>query len=625
MTMLPSRVPVWLAAGGVLGVAVALSPVAVLGLGVLGLIVIAGQHGLHGLERRVVVGIVLVSVAVRLLAILVLFLSADPGHIATFPFEGDAWLLKQRALWIRNLWLGTPIEPFFFTAAFDPYGWSGFVHVVAFLEYIFSPAPYAIHVINLCCSLAGVLGLYRLVRWGYGAAAGLIALAVLLLLPTQFLWSVSGLKEPLYGALLVAIVAVAALAGSKFGAWHRLAALAGVVVAAMAVDNVRAGALVIVALALVIAAAGTFMVRRPCVLIIVLLLGPAAALRALEVPAVHDRVMGQLRTRAVFHIGHVRTLGHSYRTLDQRFYTFEAGDPTNPFTMMTGEEAARFAARSLGSFWVVPTPGQVVSASEVVFLPQQLLWYALLLLAVVGLFAGSLRHPWLTWLLAGFMLSGALAIALNSGNVGTLVRHRDAIVPFVVCLSAIGAASLLERAGLFQRSVTAAAAELVAGGAVPPPSFASRVVAGSAAAQWSIRVCTGSAVCRAAASLLRPTIGYRTPAPDAGDAGDVLARVAGSSTVCALALRGAAPIAAAWRHAHAYAAVARLRARPLAERIRLTGRTVVVAVVVAGALAPFGDAAWPAVFPGLMALAAGITLLAAPHALAVGWQRRVRT
>jgi len=30
-------------------------------------------------------------------------------------------------------------------------------------------------------------------------------------------------------------------------------------------------------------------------------------------------------------------------------------------------------------------------------------------------------------------------IALSSGNVGTLIRHRDMIVPFVIWLGALGA------------------------------------------------------------------------------------------------------------------------------------------------------------------------------------------
>lgn len=35
--------------------------------------------------------------------------------------------------------------------------------------------------------------------------------------------------------------------------------------------------------------------------------------------------------------------------------------------------------------------------------------------------------------------------ALNSGNIGTMVRHHDTIVPFVVWLSALGAVTITSR------------------------------------------------------------------------------------------------------------------------------------------------------------------------------------
>lgn len=620
MTISRANLRLVLPAGALLGGAWTLSPMTVVSLLALALIVMAGVRGLGGRERRVVRTVVLVSIAVRLLAILALFLYASPGHVETFPFEGDAWLLKLRALWIRNLWLGTPIDPFFFTATFDPYGWTGYIYLIAFLQYVFSPAPYAIHLINLTCSIAAILVLHRLVRWGYGATAGLIALVVLLLLPTQFMWSISALKEPLYVSLLVAIVAAAAVAGAGSGAWRRILALAGVLVAAMAVNSVRSGALAIVVLALAIAAGGTFVVRRPYVLLLALLFAPFAAAVALRVPAVNQRVMAQLRTSAALHIGHVRTLGHGYKALDQRFYTFNAGDPTNPFDAMTGAEAVRFAARSFASFWIVPTPGQVASRSELLFLLQQLLWYGLLLLAAVGMVEGSVRHAWLTGLLAGLSLSGSLAIALNSGNIGTLVRHRDGIVPFVVCLSAIGASALLGRAGAFRREAFHAPPAR-AGAAVP--SFPRRVAAGSVAVGTAMRLVRGSLLCSAVAAVLHPVFGYRTPPPDAADrVDDVLARVSGSSRVVALGRRACAPVAAAWRHAVMRSVVEGVEGQPLADRIRLIGQSLAVGVLVSGMLAPFADHAWPALFPWIASLVCAAVLVSAARPLALAWQRR---
>jgi hypothetical protein len=69
----------------------------------------------------------------------------------------------------------------------------------------------------------------------------------------------------------------------------------------------------------------------------------------------------------------------------------------------------------------------------------------MVLFAVVGVIAGLRRDPLLTCILVGLIAAGLAVIAMNSGNVGTMVRHRDTIVPFVVWLSALGAVDAASR------------------------------------------------------------------------------------------------------------------------------------------------------------------------------------
>jgi len=49
-------------------------------------------------------------------------------------------------------------------------------------------------------------------------------------------------------------------------------------------------------------------------------------------------------------------------------------------------------------------------------------------------------------LLAGFTLPTAAALALTNGNVGTLLRLRGTLIPYVVFLSATGFCAWLQRA-----------------------------------------------------------------------------------------------------------------------------------------------------------------------------------
>lgn len=165
----------------------------------------------------------------------------------------------------------------------------------------------------------------------------------------------------------------------------------------------------------------------------------AAGAILLERPAVQEQLIEVTKQAARRHLGHVLTRGSSYRALDDEFYV------NRPMNTMTFDDATRFLARSAVAFVVEPLPWRGGSAVERLLLPQQLLWYGLVLFAVPGVVAGLRRDRLLTCLFLGTAVAGLVVIAPNSGNIGTLVRHRDMIVPFVVALGVLGATSVLGR------------------------------------------------------------------------------------------------------------------------------------------------------------------------------------
>ena len=84
-----------------------------------------------------------------------------------------------------------------------------------------------------------------------------------------------------------------------------------------------------------------------------------------------------------------------------------------------------------------------MSWSEIVLVPQQVVWYLMVPLALVGVVAGLRRDVLVTLLLVSCIVVAAVPISLSNGNVGTLVRHRDTVVPFIVWLSSLGAVYLV--------------------------------------------------------------------------------------------------------------------------------------------------------------------------------------
>ena len=56
------------------------------------------------------------------------------------------------------------------------------------------------------------------------------------------------------------------------------------------------------------------------------------------------------------------------------------------------------------------------------------------------------RDSLVAGLLFGYAIIAALMVALTSGNVGTLIRHRGLALPYIVWISAVGGCELLAAA-----------------------------------------------------------------------------------------------------------------------------------------------------------------------------------
>jgi hypothetical protein len=161
-------------------------------------------------------------------------------------------------------------------------------------------------------------------------------------------------------------------------------------------------------------------------------------------PAAQQRMTSALNTTAKTHTGHVFTVGHAYTLLDQGFY-FNPISPSASSLTLTTAEAARYVIRAAVSFVTVPWPWQLASTRELTYLPEQLLWYAIVALLPIGLVAGWRRNRIVTSLLAGYTLPTAAALALTNGNVGTLLRLRGIVIPYLIWLSAVGFCAALQR------------------------------------------------------------------------------------------------------------------------------------------------------------------------------------
>jgi len=420
------------AAGVVAGALYALSPLTVICIPLVVAMCAWVARELPPDERRWFVALMVLAVVSRLLAIAVLFLSASDAR----PFEvlfGDELFFKNRSLWLRNIGLRVPISPADVIYAYEDVGVSSYLYVLALLQALVGKAPYGIHVFNSACYITGVVLLFRFVRAAYGSISAFAGLAVLLFLPSLFMWSISAIKEPLY-TLVAALELVCALQAARAVQWSaRLRWLAGVIVGTVALESVRRGAGIV---PIVGVGAGYFfgyVVPRPKWLLATVALLPPVVVAALSIPAIHEPILSALRTGAFYHSGHVLSPGYSYLALRGDYYR----DGLTIFTMPVND-VIQYVIRCYVAYVTEPVPWRIESRAMLAYLPEQVFWLLLLALVVIGIHRGIRRDAMLTTLLLAHAFAGASIVAVSSGNIGTLVRHRGLIFPYIAWLAGLG-------------------------------------------------------------------------------------------------------------------------------------------------------------------------------------------
>jgi len=420
------------AAGVALGAAYSLSPMTVLCIPLLVVLAVWAGRGLSDGERRWFVSLIAAAVLLRLAVIAALFLTADPAQPFATLF-GDEQFFKNRSLWMRNIGLGVGVSRADIVYAYDDVGRSSYLYLLAYLQALFGDLPYGVHVMNATVYLAGVLLVFRYVRPVFGELAALAGLSLLLFFPSLFVWSISALKEPAYTLVAVGelLCCLWLVRGRIWG--HRVAAAAALVVAVFALESLRRGGMVVGIVGALGGLTLGILGSRPRLAWAAMASAPVLIVALLTVPPFEERLLGAVRSAAVYHGGHIGSSGYSYKILDGRYY-----HDGRLLWAMQWREAGQYIARSVVSYVTEPVPWRAESVGLRAYLPEQMLWYVLLAFVPFGLVAGFRLDPLLTGLLASHAGALIMMVALTSGNIGTLIRHRGLALPYLAWLSGLG-------------------------------------------------------------------------------------------------------------------------------------------------------------------------------------------
>jgi hypothetical protein len=410
------------------------------------LVLTLAGRGLPDAERHALTVLLAVALVARLVAIGAMFIANTPMHDdeSIAMLSGDEAYGLNRAMRTRDVLTGAPVTPYDYFIVYDEYGRNSYITALSAIQMLFGPTPYSMRLLNALVFIVAAILLFRLTRSAFGPLPAFGGLAVLLFLPTLFAWSISLLKEPLY-LLITAVVLTAVASAVRGRSWpQRVLAIVGAGASLVVARDLRPEAMPLILAGLGVGVAALLFFSLPLrYRLATTVIVAFAAAGVMTRSAAPSRLVATLDTAAKTQTGHVFTVGHSYKVLDPAFY-FMPVTPLQSTLSLAPDEAARYVLRSATSFVTVPWPWEFVSLRELLYLPEHVLWYVMVALLPIGIVAGWRRDRFVTMLLAGYMIPTAAAIALTNGNVGTLLRLRGIVTPYVVWLSAVGFVAVLQ-------------------------------------------------------------------------------------------------------------------------------------------------------------------------------------
>jgi hypothetical protein len=432
-------------AGLILAILYSASPLFTLTLAASAVLLRLAGRGLSAREGRVLAVLIGSGLALRFVFIGLTLASDIPflNDLSVGGFRGDDAYYLSRAIRARDLAMGVTEGRYDYFITTDEYGRTSYLHLLTAAQVLFGPTPYGMRALNGWVFTAAAVILFRVVRPAFGWAASVSALFVLLFLPSLFVSSVSLSKDSVY-FLVTALLAVATVTlVAPRSVRQAVAAALAAALCLYLIDDLRRGALPIALGSVVLAVAlpRIFATRRRAVAAMIVTLAAGVAL-SFAAP-IRARALAAVVSVAKIHAGHVFTTGHAYKLLDEGFYMYP-NTPSAWVVELTEAQAARFVVRAMVSFAVTPLPWEMMSASELAFFPEHVVWWLTVLFLPAGVIEGWRRDRRVTAILIAFVLPMAAALAVTNGNVGTLLRLRGLVKPFMIWLAVLGALAVAE-------------------------------------------------------------------------------------------------------------------------------------------------------------------------------------
>lgn len=318
------------------------------------------------------------------------------------------------------------------------YGDHAYVPLIGGFYYFFGFSPITVKWLNGWVGSLQIIALFFLVRSCFQATIARWAAVGVAFFPTLVLWSATNLKEPLL-LLLAALLLLGLRVIRVEPRWTRKALGAGLSlwIFTLLCRMGRSDSFAILLVCSTLALAAEWLLRRrwPALRRWALLLAAVLALIPLQPVARAKVALGKTVYR---HMAYNYGIGMTYRYLPTRCYYAPGALTWGSYSQVGTRDLVRRIPKAVWHYLLEPFPARVGEKLTLLFLPQMIIWYGLLPLALVGIAAALAWNLWNCLFLAAPLLAWILVGALSNGNIGTLVRGRDMVTPMVLIFAAAG-------------------------------------------------------------------------------------------------------------------------------------------------------------------------------------------
>ena len=309
---------------------------------------------------------------------------------------------------------------------------NGYLYWTALIYTLFGYVPLVIKLYNCLFSVI-VAGLaYLIAREIFDRKVARIACIFVAFSPSLLLWSVTNLKDILnllcFSVMFWGVIKF--LNEARFKWFLILLLSAGMAISIRKDMTYLIAAFLIIITIAYLAKTRFFLSRFRKVIFLFLLFGLfcfALIVKGKTVEAQYDKFTYQFIHKQR---GNISMGGHVYRIYPSEYYN-------NPGKKMSIVELSKSFVRGTINFFLSPFPWETLTLMELIYYPQVLIGYFFIPFTALGVLAGA-RNNNKARILLLFIILISLPMVLTDANVGTVVRHRDLIFPFMYIFTAAG-------------------------------------------------------------------------------------------------------------------------------------------------------------------------------------------